>query len=69
MTNTEVTTDPRFNETGTGAYREIKSALRDHLGQDTAAALGLESQGLVNQGWRPSDALRKCTRDHLANVS
>lgn len=75
MTNTTatpthpLTEDPRFNESGTMAYREIKNLLREHLGDEVAASLGLQSGGLANQGWRPSDALRHVTRAYLATLS
>lgn len=73
MTNTTatatahpITEDPRFNESGTMAYRGLKDLCREHFGNETAAALGLRAIDLHNQGWRPSDAIRKAIGEHLA---
>lgn len=67
-TTTDITTDPRFQTSGTGAYYRIKDLLRERLGDDAANSISARATFLCNTtpGWRPSDAIRQAAREHLA---
>lgn len=67
METTDITTDPRFQTSGTGAYYRIKDFLRDQLGDEAANSISARATYLCNTDqWRPSDAIRQAAREHVA---
>lgn len=66
-TTTDITADPRFQTSGTGAYYRLKDLAREHLGDDAANSISARATFLCNTDqWRPSDAIRQAIREHVA---